>query len=70
MVDQGGEVAGIVGRVGTGGDRTRRGEAAMGEGNAGVMRREVRDLLPPAQVIAAQAVGEEEGRAAAAYFIL
>ena len=37
----------------------------MGEGHAGVVRREVRDLLPPAHLIAAQPVGEDQRRPAA-----
>ena len=70
MIDQGGEVARVVGGIGSAGDRIRRREAAMGEGDAGVVRREMRDLLPPAQVIAAQPVGEQQGRAAARHFVI
>ena len=38
-------------------------EGAMVEGDAGVVGREVGHLLPPAQVVAALAVGEEDGGA-------
>ena len=40
-------------------------EGAVVEGDAGVVAGEERDLLPPAQVVAALAVGEEQGRAGA-----
>jgi hypothetical protein len=42
----------------------------MGEGNTRVVRREVRDLLPPAHLVAAQAMGEKEGGSAAGDLIV
>ena len=70
MIDQRGEIAGIVGGIGPAGDGIRRREAAMGEGHAGVVWCEVRDLLPPAQVIAAQPMGEQQGGSAARHFVV
>ncbi len=70
MIDQGGEVAGIVGGIDTVGDRIGRREAAMGEGDAGVVGREVRHLLPPAQMVAAEPVREQQGRPAAGDFVV
>ena len=70
MIDQGGKIVRIIGGIGAARHGIRRREAAMGEAHAGVARREMRDLLPPAQVIAAQAVGEQQGRAAARYFVV
>ena len=70
VIDQGGEVAGIVGGIDATRDRVGRREAAMGESHAGVAGREVRHLLPPAQVIAAQPVREDERRAAARDFVV
>ena len=70
MIDQGSEIGGVVGGIGAAVDRTGRREAAMGEAHAGVTWREVRDLLPPAQVIAAQAVGEQQRRSAARHLVV
>jgi hypothetical protein len=42
----------------------------MGESNTFVVRREVRDLLPPAEMIAAQAVREQQCRPAARDFVV
>ena len=42
----------------------------MREGHAGVAVSEVRHLLPPAQVIAAEAVREDEHRAATFDFVI
>ena len=58
MIDQCGEIAGIIGGIGTVGERARRRKAAMGKYHAGVAVAEVRNLLPPAQMIAAEAVRE------------
>ena len=54
------EIARVVVRVGTAGRRARRREAAMREGHAGVAVAEVRHLLPPAQVIAAEPMREDQ----------
>jgi hypothetical protein len=42
----------------------------MGEGNTSVVRREVGDLLPPAHLVAAEAVGENQRGAAAGDFVV
>ncbi len=70
MVDQSGEVARIVSWIGPAGDGRGGREAAMGEGHARVVRREMRDLLPPAEMIAAQAMREQKRRPVARYFIV
>ncbi len=70
VIDQGAEVAGIVGGIGAAGDGVGRREAAMGEGHASVSRREVCDLLPPAEMIAAQPMGEQQRRPVAGDFVV
>jgi hypothetical protein len=70
VIDRRGEVAGIVRGVDAAGHRVRGGEAAMRESHAGVVRREVRDLLRPAKMVAAQSVGKEKGRAAARHLVV
>ena len=42
----------------------------MGEGNAGVVWREVGDLLPPAHLVAAEAMGENQRGAAAGDLVM
>ena len=60
MIDEGGEVLGVVAGVGPTGNRRRWGEAAVGKGHAGIARGKVRDLLPPGGVIAAKAVRKHD----------
>ena len=70
MIDERREVARIVGGIRAARRRARRRKAAMREGHAGVAIAEVRHLLPPAQVIAAKAVREEEEGAAAVQLVV
>ena len=70
MIDERREIARIVGGIGTARRRARRRKAAMREGHAGVAVAEVRHLLPPAQVIAAKAVREEEEGTAAVDLVI
>src|ERR1700741_4683394 len=70
MLDQRLEIGGIVGGIGPAPNRIRRREAAMCEGNARMARSEMRDLLPPAQVVAAKPMGEQKGWAAARDLII
>lgn len=70
MLDQRREVAGVVGRVGPARDFARRGETAVGEGHAGMAGGEMRYLLPPAEMIAAEPVGEDDRRPFAGHLVV
>ena len=70
MLDQRREIVGIVGGVGAAGNGGRRREAAMREGHAGVAGREVRDLLPPRHVVAAEPMREQQRRPAARHLVV
>ena len=65
MVDQRRQISRIVGRIRPAGNFARRRKAAVGEGHAGTAAGEVRHLLPPAQVIAAEPVREHDRRPSA-----
>ncbi len=62
MVEEGQQVVGEAGEAGAAGGLGRAGEAAVGEHDAGVAAGEVGELLPPAEVVAAEAVGEDQRR--------
>ena len=64
MIDERREVARVVGWIRAARRRARGRKAAMREGYAGVAAAKMRHLLPPAQMIAAKAVREEEEGAA------
>ncbi len=70
VIDQGGEIAGIVCGIGAARDRVGWREAAMGEGDARIVGSKMGDLLPPAHLVAAEPVGEEQGRAAAGHLVV
>ena len=70
MVDKGGEIVGIVARVGPTVDARRRGKATVGEGHAGIACRKACHLLPPGGVIAAKAVRKDERPTLAGDFIV
>jgi hypothetical protein len=62
MVEQRAQVIGERRAAGPAGDVGRHAEAAMVERHAGEALAEVRHLLPPRQMVAADAVREDEGR--------
>src|SRR5688572_4542903 len=70
VIDQRGEIARIVGRIGPTRRRSRWRKAAVGKRHAGVAIAEMRHLLPPAQVIAAEPVGKDQKRAGAADLVV
>src|ERR1043165_9132341 len=70
MIDQRGEIARVVRGIGPIGRRAQRRKAAMREGHAGIAIPKIRDLLPPAQVIAAEPVRKEKERPAAVHLII
>jgi GH43 family beta-xylosidase len=70
MIDERREIASVLDGIRAARRRARWRKAAMREGHARISAAEVRYLLPPAQVIAAKAVREEEEGAAAVHFVI
>ena len=62
VVEEGEQVVGEAGEAGAAGGLGGEGEAAVGEHDAGAAGGEVGQLLPPAEVVAAEAVGEDHHR--------
>jgi len=58
--DQRGEITGEVSRIRAAGNLAPRWVAAMREGHAGVATGEMRDLLPPGQMVAADSMGKDD----------
>ena len=69
VLDQSGKIAGEFLRV-RDADFASRGIAAMTEGHAGMAAGEMRDLLPPGQMIAAESMGKDDCGARSRHFIV
>jgi hypothetical protein len=70
MIDERAEIAGVVGRIGPAGNFARRRKSAVSEGHARVGAAEMRHLLPPAQMVAAEPVGEHDRRPGAGDLVI
>src|SRR5262245_11023753 len=70
MLDQGCEIVGVVGRVWPAGNGGRRSEPTMRKRHARIAGREVRDLLPPRHVVAAEPMREQQRRPAARHLVV